>query len=507
MLNEFANLYRALLIEKDKTSRFILWKNFLDPASDTDKWTALKLLQGYKSKSLVKRNELLAWVMEFTEIADWLIQESYKAVGDWAETFSLLIGNAQILSSGLTLSEFMIQLEQPRTNAELKEFVQSMWFRLSPSELFLFHKMISGSLKSIKETHFLTEFMVDHHRVDPALIAMRLSLLEGITGSYSRLLLPEWTPAELNARPYPFYLPSILEQKLSALYEPHTWIAEPYINGYRIQCIRRGRETYLWSVENEFPSLSILNFINLHNLPDGMVLDGVITTQQTEVSIPNSTSHAGSLVSKHLIILDMLEWDFKDIRQSPLIHRKKMINDLINALNDPVILPVPSKEVEDWRTLNRNDYPGGWVLKKKNGFYNSGQEDWLRLTPSKKEIYALLMYAEAIPRQSQGYLCTFGVYNDQQVAVPIVKLSTESLGEAMVTQLHYWIQNNIVQKFGPVRVVRSQQIFLITYDKTIENKRVKAGFSLKNAQIKKWETRISSDLKIGLLEHLNSEND
>ena len=34
------------------------------------------------------------------------------------------------------------------------------------------------------------------------------------------------------------------------------------------------------------------------------------------------------------------------------------------------------------------------------------------------------------------------------------------------TSLYYWIQNNTNQKFGPVRVVRAQQIITISYGKT-----------------------------------------
>jgi DNA ligase-1 len=67
-----------------------------------------------------------------------------------------------------------------------------------------------------------------------------------------------------------------------------------------------------------------------------------------------------------------------------------------------------------------------------------------------------------------------------------------------MTQLHYWIQNNGIQKFGPVRVVRPQQVFLIAYDKSIKNLRLKAGYTLKNAQIIRWETKPGPEHKICL---------
>jgi len=507
MLKDFATLYLNLLIEKNPSIRSFNLKSYLNQVPDEDKRMAIHLLNSYKSKSTVKRSDLTQWLIEFTNLPDWLIRESHTVTGDWPETFSLVIGNVGIQSSGLSLDNFVGQLEQLRSSKdEIKEFVQSMWQLLSPHELFLFHKLLLGSYRAIKEKKILTSFLAEHYDLDFALISLRLMKFSNQWPSFSSLVNPEWLPEEALAKPYSFNLPVIYEAEIHLLGPTEHWYAEPFTPGQRVQVIRRDLETYLWSIDFSPLVLPSANLNKLFEaLPQGIVLDGII---QSGMHTPVISDGLGPEMKKdeffRFILLDILEWKNKDVRNTPLDGRKQIIDAIAKQINHKAFIPVVYHEVSEWKHITPDFYPEGWVLKRKDGLYDAAENRWWRFKSIKKEMYTILMYAEILPQQNQVYLCTFGIYNDEQTLVPIVKLSSDQLGEAQVTQLHYWIQNNVIQKFGPVRVVRPHQLFLIVFDKSTKNPRLKAGYTLKNAQIKKWETIPSADHKIGSLEQLKN---
>lgn len=500
MLNEFAKVYLATLSGKDQSIRSAILKSYLDQAPDDDKRMAIQLLNGYKSIVQVKRAELTQWLMEYKDLPDWLISESHVVTGDWAETFALIIGNPTIRTSGFSLSGFVTQLLEPKpSKKELREWVESMWSALSPEELFLFHKLILGSFKSVKEKNYLAVFLTTYYQTDLPLVSLRLSSYSAHRESFSSLIDPDWDPGEISAKPYPLIDPLPYEPDFSVLGPALDWYAEPFLAGQRVQLVFRNKNIYAWTPELMLlPSPYLSFFEGLQSLPAGIVLDGIIQ-KKTEEHIPKAQ------VEIRFFVLDILEWEFEDLRDTPLDKRKLLIKKITGQISRPDFLPVPLHEFEYWDQVRPDFYPDGWVIKRKDSVYYPGKDNWLRLKSVKKQIYTILMYTEALPHQNQVYLCTFGIFNDQQDLVPIVKLSSDQLGEAQMTQLHYWIQNNGIQKFGPVRVVRPQQVFLIAYDKSIKNLRLKAGYTLKNAQIKRWETKPGPEHKIGLTEILKDQ--
>jgi len=505
MLSEFAKVYLATLSGKDLSIRSAALKSYLDQALEDDKRMAIHLLNGYKSTVQVKRAELTQWLLEYKDLPEWLIKESHTVTGDWAETFSLIIGNTDIRSSGLSLHDLVSLLSAPKPlKQELRKWVESMWSSLSPEELLLFHKLILGSFKSIKEKNFLAVFLTAYYKADLPLITLRLNRQTAGRESFSTLINPDWDSGELPAKPYTFNQPQLHEPDLRVLGISGEWYAEPFLAGQRVQLIHRNQDIYVWTPDTILltsPPVSVIRWVQ--SLPGGIVLDGIIQ-KYIEPSDPETAS-TGSLHEERFIILDILEWEFMDIRDTSLLHRKQLLQKIGLEIREPSISPVFHRDIEDWEQIKPDFYPDGWVLKKKDGSYHPDANRWWRFKSLKKQLYAIMMYTEALPRQNHTYLCTFGIYNDKQELIPIIKLSSDQLGEAQMTQLHYWIQNNVIQKFGPVRVVRPQQIFLIDFDKSVKNQRLKSGYTLKNAQIKKWETKPGPGHKIGLLESLKDQ--
>lgn len=66
--------------------------------------------------------------------------------------------------------------------------------------------------------------------------------------------------------------------------------------------------------------------------------------------------------------------------------------------------------------------------------------------------------------------------------VPIVKLDAD-LEETEVIEIHQFILENTIERFGPVRSISPQLIFNLQYSRIERSKRHKSGIILKNAKI------------------------
>ena len=78
---------------------------------------------------------------------------------------------------------------------------------------------------------------------------------------------------------------------------------------------------------------------------------------------------------------------------------------------------------------------------------------------------------------------TLGLKDPDDTLVPVVKLSSSRLSDSKKTSLYYWIQNNTVKRFGPVRLLRQGQVFKISFERVEINKKVKAGLKLVHVEI------------------------
>ena len=109
---------------------------------------------------------------------------------------------------------------------------------------------------------------------------------------------------------------------------------------------------------------------------------------------------------------------------------------------------------------------------------------WYRLKPPPVVILTALMYAE-LPNQTMeaDFELTLGLKDPDDTLVPVVKLSSSSLSDSKKTSLYYWIQNNTVKRFGPVRLLRQGQVFKISFERVEINKKVKAGLKLVHVEI------------------------
>lgn len=90
-MKTFATLITALDSSNKTTLKKEAIIQFLTHATEKDKLWFLALMTGKRPKRSIATKDLKIWVLEITGIPDWLLVESYAAVGDLAETLALLL--------------------------------------------------------------------------------------------------------------------------------------------------------------------------------------------------------------------------------------------------------------------------------------------------------------------------------------------------------------------------------------------------------------------------------
>ena len=90
-MREFARLYAALDETTATGEKVAALAEYFRCATPADAAWAVHFLVGRRPRRLVATPKLSAWAAEAAGIPTWLYEESYAAVGDLAETITLLL--------------------------------------------------------------------------------------------------------------------------------------------------------------------------------------------------------------------------------------------------------------------------------------------------------------------------------------------------------------------------------------------------------------------------------
>src|SRR3954466_161854 len=197
-------------------------------ADPRDAAWAVYFLSGGRPKRLIPVRRLAQWSMEEAGVPDWLFEECYDAVGDLAETMSLLLPDNEE-SSDIPLhrliEERVLPLAKQSEEAQQASIVQS-WRELAGAERFLWNKLITGAFRVGVSQQLVVRALSRASGVDEGAIAHRLSgHWEPRGEAFSALIAVETADTD-TSKPYPFYLAYAIENELEALGDPVEWQAE-----------------------------------------------------------------------------------------------------------------------------------------------------------------------------------------------------------------------------------------------------------------------------------------
>ncbi len=509
-MKRFARLFTAI----DETTRTnekvdAMVAYFADTNPADAAWVVY-FLGGSRPKRLIPVRRLAQWAMEEAKIPDWLFEESYEAVGDLAETVTLLLPDA-VSGADKPLSAWMDDVILPlarQSESEQQSAIVRAWRELGGNERLIFNKLITGGFRVGVSQQLVIRALSEASKVDEGVIAHRLSGTWRPTATSFAALFAEKTDDADVSRPYPFYLAYAIESELEQLGDPGEWQAEWKWDGIRAQVIRRDGQTFIWSrgdelITERFPEIAAA----AEFLPDGTVLDGEIMPWKDGVPLPfaqlqrrigRKTLGAKLLAELPavLVVYDLLETEGHDFRSEPLEARRARMERVVTDSRSTAFLPSPVIALANWRDARtaheraREMNAEGLMLKRRDGAYGVGRRKggWWKWKVQPFTIDAVMVYAQAGHgrRASLHTDYTFAVWDNGQL-VPFAK-AYSGLTDDELRELDAWIRKNTTEKFGPVRAVTPTHVFELGFEGIQASSRHKSGVAVRFPRILRWRT-------------------
>ncbi len=509
-MRKFAELFIKLDQTTKTNDKVDALARYFESAEDPDKLWTIALLSHRRPKRTVNTTMLREWAAELSDIPLWLFEDAYHVVGDLAETIALVLPRQSAVSDA-SLSYWIEYVKDLGNVAEeeRKQRVMLAWHMLGESERFIFNKLITGGFRVGVSQKLMTRALAHYTEIEEKILAHRLMgdwTPEKTT--FQELVLGE-DPLDDISRPYPFYLAYSLESDPQSLGDTCEWIAERKWDGIRGQMIIREQEIFVWSrgeelVTDKFPEYHILR--NL--LPSGTVIDGEILpykdglplsfqTLQTRIGRKNITP---KILEKSPVIMmayDLLEYEGKDIRETPLQARRELLEKIVKKSKAKHVLKLSERvPFDSWEDLakerldSRSHNSEGIMLKRLNSTYKTGRikGDWWKWKVEPLLIDAVMIYAQrGHGRRANLYTdYTFAVW-DGDTLVPFTK-AYSGLTDKEIKELDAWIKKNTIDRFGPVRSVNPEHVFEIAFEGINYSKRHKSGVALRFPRINRWRT-------------------
>ena len=508
-MKSFAKLYKELdetTKTNEKIDALVRYFSSVDPADGA--W-AVYFLSGRRLKRLVQLPKLKAWAAEAVDIPAWLFDECYEAVGDLAETISLLHGAVE-RSSEFSLNAWIGERLLPLRDADdetKKRTLLGAWRELGEHQRYVWNKLVTGGFRVGVSQRLVTRALAQVAGIDAAVIAHRLmGSWEPTVQFYRQLLARDTADADIS-RPYPFFLAYPLEEKPSLLGPISEWQIEWKWDGIRAQLIRRQGKTFLWSRGEELISEQFPELVDSgRHLPEGTVIDGEILPWKNGAVLPFSQLQrrlgrkkvSQKALSEFPVLLlgyDLLERDGQDIREKPLTWRRKYLGELLEPVNSTLPLNLsPVVQADSWKQLSmvqqesRSRKVEGLMLKRLNSTYRVGRRrgDWWKWKVEPMTVDAVLMYAQrGHGRRASLYTdYTFGVWDDDTL-VPFAK-AYSGLTDEEIRAVDRFVRKNVKEKFGPVRSVRPELVFELAFESIQRSKRHKSGVAVRFPRIHRW---------------------
>ncbi|MBV9909954.1 MAG: ATP-dependent DNA ligase, partial [Hyphomicrobiales bacterium] len=293
-MKAFAALYRKLDSGTSTRAKQAAMVEFFAAAkAEPERWAsaawAVYFLSGGKPRQTAPTRLLWRLAVEGSGYPDWLCGECYGAVGDLAETLSLLLpegARGEEVSLDVWMRERLLPL--PSLDEEERYVRLKRWVgELPTDERLAFFKLITGELRVGVSRLQVIKALAEVARIDEGRMAQRLigySQARRIpTAADFEALIGEVLHAEAQAldsgKPYPFYLAQSWSRPLAdmatTLGPPSNWIIEWKYDGIRAQLLKRGENWRLWSrgeelISDAYPDLAPL----ARALPSGVAIDG-----------------------------------------------------------------------------------------------------------------------------------------------------------------------------------------------------------------------------------------
>lgn len=509
------NAFTQLFLELDRTTRtsekVAAMRQYFETVPPEDAAWAVYFLTGRKLKRIVTAPQLRAFAGRASGLPEWLVDASYEAVGDLAETIALLLPTATESTHG-RLNEWVNDRLIPLRSLAIDEqylAVAAAWRDLGPDQRFVWNKLLTGAFRVGVSQQLVTRALAEVAGVPSDVIAHRMmGDWAPTTDFFASLLRTETDDADIS-RPYPFHLAYPLESTLETLGDRSDWQVEWKWDGIRAQLVRREGQTFLWSrgeelVTERFPEIAAA----AETLPDGVAIDGEILAWadgavlgfgelQRRIGRKTVTAKMQRDVPVVLLAFDLVEDEGIDIRTLPFEVRRRRLVDVLARVDDGTrarLMLSPVVDAPTWEALaaERDDARSrrveGVMLKRLDSPYRVGRHrsEWWKWKIDPLTVDAVLLYAQrGHGRRANLYTdYTFAVWRDADL-VPFAK-AYSGLTDAEILEVDRFVRANTREQFGPVRSVVPELVFELAFEGIQRSTRHKSGIAVRFPRMVRW---------------------
>lgn len=507
----FARLFSELDSTTKTNAKILALADYFRHVEPADASWAIYFLSGNKAKRLVNTKLLRQWAAESAQIPDWLFDECYDAVGDLAETISLVIPPGVTVGTE-SLRDWIEQRLLPLAKLSPEDqrgAVLDIWRKTEGTVRFVVMKLVTGSFRVGVSARLVIRGIAEATSIPADVLAHRLmGNWKPTPDFYTRLIDADNVDTQVS-QPYPFCLAHAidLDAGVASIGDSHQFVAEWKWDGIRGQVIRRAGQTFIWSrgeelMEGRWPEIES----DAAFLPDGTVLDGEILAElpdggllpfaQLQRRIQRKTVGKKLLADVPVAFraFDLLEHEGADIRSLPMWERRTLLEAVISSAGTSAIKVTSILHAKDWdalailRSTSREQFSEGLMLKKRDSTYDVGRVrgTWWKWKIEPYTIDAVLIYAQRGhgKRASLYTDYTFALWDDGEL-VPFAK-AYSGLDDAEIRKVDAFVRNHTKEKFGPVRSVLPELVMELAFEGLQISTRHKSGIAVRFPRIVRW---------------------
>ena len=520
-LNKFSKLFEDLDSNNSSNKKVNSLTKYFKLNNNLNNILTIYLLIGKKNKRFISGKSLREYYANIYKIPKWLIDECYSKVGDSAEVISLLLQDKILeknikddISLNELINEILPKLKKLDENKK-KLYIKSLWEKISKDNQLIFNKILSGTFRIGVSKGLVVKAISNMTGVDESIILHRLmGELEPIEETYMFLINQKLEQKELDYKPYPFQLANTFDEIIKETISVDKYQFESKWDGIRSQIIKRSNNISIWTRGEELVNKTFPELIKIiSHFKNDFVLDGEILIWDENKNRPKNFSllqkrlgrKSPSLkIQKDLPVVfmayDILEINGKDIRSKILSERRDILEKSFSNLisEDKSIIGkikiTKLHQISNWIDLEevknsaRKSNTEGLVIKDKQSEYVPGRKkgNWWKYKIDPMQLDGVLIYARpGSGKRADLYTdYSFGIWEDNK----LVKFANaySGLNNEEIRELDKWIRRNTLERFGPVRSVKPELVFEISFDNIQISKRHKSGIALRFPRITKW---------------------
>ena len=527
-LNNFAELFVDLDSINSTNKKIELLQNYFSSNEYLENSWTIFFLTGKNNKRYISGRKLKYLFSEIYECPIWLIETCYSKVGDSAEVVSLLLKNKKNNKNNnlknISLNDLLIKNLSELLilkDDEMKLKIKEIWENLPEENYLVFNKILTGTFRVGVSVGLITKSISKLTNLPESIISHRLmGNFKPSIESYELLIKKEIIQEELNYKPFPFLLASNYEKKISESSITNFQFEWKW-DGIRIQLIKREGNVSIWSrgqelINQSFPELEEKTL----NIKEDFVMDGELLVWNFQFMMPMNFSYLQKRINRKnpskslqknlpikFIVYDLLEIEGKDIRELILEKRRKLLEkyfakwmraeDISNLFKvSKLIYPKDWEEVDILKNKSRENTTEGLVIKNKSSIYSGGRKKgfWWKYKVDPMQLDAVLLYAKGGSGRRAGLYTdySFALWKDDK----LIKFASaySGLTNLEIKELDKWIRKNTIERFGPVRSVKPEMVFEISFENIQISKRHKSGIAVRFPRITKWrKDKVSKD--------------